>query len=204
MKKKDFTGIVPAQYTGKAIDAGSSIELDTVEQARAFYHTARTRLLTVNKWHELAGKLLAVFQLTDNQGQPVNRLAQQGDYFKIDIPGPGSKSGDGFDWVRVESLEEVVRENVESIGIRVRPAPNPQKNKEEVAHFYDATSTSNFMVTREGKTITASIYDRNTKPNDEADNLTDRIRNSTVGAGALTLFSKIQWKSLAEGLLQHD
>lgn len=202
MEKKDATGIVPGQYTGKAIDAESSIELGTVEEARTFYHTVKNRLLDVNHWHELAGKLLAVFQLTDATGQPVERPVQKGDYFRIDVPGPGSKSGEGYDWVQVESLEEVNTGTVECIGIRVRPAPNPQTNTEAVAHFYDAASTSNFTVTHEGKTITAAIYDRNTKPNEDAENVTDRIRNSAVGAGAMTIFSKVQWKSLAEGLLK--
>lgn len=201
MEKKNATGIVPGQYTGKAIDSEASTRLETVEQARTFYHTVKDRLLNVNQWHELAGKLSAVFQLTDAAGQPVNRPVKQGDYFKVDIPGPGSESGQGYDWVHVELVEELTHGDMESTGIRVRPAANPQTNENTIAHFYDETATSNFIVTREGKTVTVSIYDRNTKPNEEAHSITDRLRNTAVGAGAVTLFSKIQWKSLAEGLI---
>jgi hypothetical protein len=106
--------------------------------------------------------------------------------------------------VHVESVEETIQPTIESVGIRVRPAPNPQNNKEETAHFYSDQSTSNFIVTREGNTITASVYDRNTSTNPEAENMTDRLRHSTIGAGAISLFSKIQWKSLVEGLLKRD
>jgi hypothetical protein len=205
MKKKNYTGIVPDQHTGKQIDTESSIQFDTTDEAQAFFKVAKSRLLNVNQWHELAGKALAVFHLTDENGVEINRTVKQGDHFKIDIPGPGSKSGEGYDWVHVESVvEETSQPTIESVGIRVRPAPNPQTNKEETAHFYSDQSTSNFIVTREGNTITASVYDRNTSTNPEAENITDRLRHSTVGAGAISIFSKIQWKSLVEGLLKRD
>lgn len=204
MKKKNYTGIVPGHHTGKKIDTESSIHFDTTEAAHSFFKLAKSRLLNVNQWHELAGKALAIFHVTDAQGLEVNRTVRQGDYFKIDIPGPGSKSGEGFDWVHVEAVEETTQPTIESVGIRVRPAPNPQNNKLEIAHFYSDQSTSNFIVTREGNTITASVYDRNTSTNPEADNVTDRLRHSTVGAGAISIFSKIQWKALVEGLLKRD
>jgi hypothetical protein len=202
MKNKNYTGIVPGQHTGKQIDTESSIRFDTTEEAQSFYKIAKSRLLNVNRWHELAGKALAVFHLTDENGVEVNRTVKQGDYFKIDIPGPGSKSGEGYDWVHVETVEETTQSTIESVGIRVRPAPNPLNNNEETAHFYSDQSTSNFIVTREDNTITASVYDRNTSTNPEADNMTDRIRHSTIGAGAISLFSKIQWKALVDGLLK--
>ena len=202
MKKKNYTGIVPDHHSGKQIDTESSIHFDNTAAAQAFFKVAKSRLLNVNQWHELAGKALAVFQLTDAHGVEVNRTVKQDDYFKIDIPGPGSKSGEGFDWVHVEAVEETTQPTIESIGIRVRPAPNPQNEKEPIAHFYSDRSTSNFIVTREGNTITASVYDRNTSTNEEAGNVTDHIRNSTIGAGAISLFSKIQWKALVEGLLK--
>lgn len=204
MEKKNYTGIVPPHHTGKQIDTESSIQFDNTTTAQSFFKIAKSRLLNVNQWHEIAGKALAVFHLTDENGVEVNRTVKQGDYFKIDIPGPGSKSGEGYDWVHVEAVEETTQPTIESVGIRVRPAPNPLNDKEDIAHFYSEQSTSNFIVTREGNTITASVYDRNTSTNPEADNVTDRIRHSTVGAGAISFFSKIQWKALVEGLLKQD
>lgn len=202
MKKKNYTGIVPGQHKGKKIDTEASVHFSSAEEAQSFFQQAKDRLLNVNQWHELAGKAMATFQLTDAQGNEVSRTVREGDHFRIDIPGPGSKSGDGYDWVLVESVEKVAQPEVESIGIRVRPATNPQNNSGAIAHFYSPESTSNFIVTREGKTVTASVYDRNTSTNEEAGNMADRIRNAAVGAGAISFFSKIQWKGLVEGLLK--
>ncbi len=203
MEEKNYTGIIPDHHTGKIIDTEETVELNSSEEARAFFQTVKSRLLQVNGWHQLAGALSATFQLVDPNGQEVNREVQQGDYFKIDIPGPGPSAGDGYDWVKVEEVQQVAEGEVESVGIRVRPAPSPLNQDKNVAHFYSPESTSNFTVTREGKKITVGIYDRNTKPNTEVDSVTDKLRDTTVGAGAVAAFSKVQWKNLATGLLKN-
>ncbi len=202
MAEKNYTGIVPDQHTGKAINAESSLELNTVEEAKSFFSTVKSRLQHVNGWHELAGNLSSTFQLVDKNGVEVNRAAQKGDYFKIDIPGPGTGSGEGYDWVQIEELESTATGDVDSFGLRVRPANDPKKNKEDIAHFYSAESTSSFTVTREGTKVTAAIYDRNTKPNKETETFIDKVRDAVVGAVGILSFSKIQWKALAEGLIK--
>jgi hypothetical protein len=202
MKQKDFTGIVPDQYTGEEIETQSSIDLKNENEAQAFYEVAKARLLNVNSWHFIAGMVSGKFQLTDAHGEKLNRNVEIGDYFRIDIPGPGSSEGDGYDWVYVEDLKEITEENVQSIGFRVRPSENPLGEKNEIAHFYTDDATSNFIVTREGNTVTAIIIDRNLKPNDESESKADRIRHVAVGIGAIGLFSKIQWKNLTDGLVK--
>jgi hypothetical protein len=204
MEEKNYSGIIPGQYTGKVIDTEEQIELSSAEEAKAFFAIVKDRLLNVNNWEEIAGMASANFQLVDSGGQEVNRTVQKGDFFKIDIPGPGPVAGDGYDWVQVEALEEVSEGDVDSVGIRVRPTLSPLNNSQDVAHFYSPESTSSFTVTREGAKITAGIYDRNTKPNKTADTLADKARDMVVGAGAVTAFSKVQWKSLAEGLLKME
>jgi hypothetical protein len=202
MQKKDYSGVTPQQQDGGKIDTESSVEFQSLDAAKAFYRVVKIRLLNVNEWQKLASKILAKFQVTNELGEPVNRMVKQGDYIKIDIPGPGSKSGDGYDWVHVEEVNEMVSDDVESIGIRVRPAPNPQKAPGDVSHFYSQQATSNFIVTREGARVTAGIYDRNVEPNQDAENMSDKIRHVLTGAGAMTLFSKVQWKKLANGLIK--
>lgn len=204
MKEKNYTGVVPEQHTGQAIDAESSVELKDESAAKAFFNLVKDRLLNVNNWHELAGTLTAEFQLVDKDGTEVNRAAQKGDYFKIDIPGPGTKSGEGYDWVQIEEIETVSTAAVDSIGLRVRPAKDPQNNDPDVAHFYSPESTSSFTVTREKNKITAAIYDRNTKTNKDASSVTDKIRDAVVGTAGILSFSKIQWKALTEGLVKTD
>lgn len=202
MEEKNYSGVVPEHQTGKIIDTDADVSFESEDEARAFYHVAKDRLLQVNNWHQIAGTLSATFQLIDKEKNEVQRPVQKDDYFRIDIPGPGAPAGDGFDWVQVEDLNMVTEDHLESVGIRVRPVSSPINDKEDVAHFYSPESTSSFTVTREGTKITAAVYDRNTKPNDESNSIIDKIRNAVVGTGAVTAFSKIQWKGLVEGLLK--
>lgn len=204
MEEKNYSGVIPEHYTGKIIDIVESVELDDAKEAKAFFAKAKTKLLDVNNWETVAGIASANFQLVDASGKEVNRHVQKGDFFKIDIPGPGPAAGNGYDWVQVEKLEEVAEEEVESVGIRVRPTLSPLNNSDDVAHFYSPESTSSFTVTREGAKITVGIYDRNTKPNKTAETVKDKIRDIAVGSGAITAFSKVQWKKLADGLLKKD
>ena len=204
MKEQNKPAIVPEHHTGKPIDTESSITLNTEEEARHFFQTVKHRLQDVNCWHEIAGDLSAQFQLIDSSGHEVNRSVQKDDYFRINIPGPGSKSGEGYDWVQVEEIEERAESTSETFGIRVRPAQNPQNSNDDVAHFYSPESTSSFTVSRTGNVITAGIYDRNTKPNKEPGSVIDKIRDAVVGFFGLMSFSKIQWKALTKGLVKKD
>ncbi len=202
MENKNTPNIVPSQQTGKAIDAESTIELTGEMEARSFFAEVKNKLQNVNQWKEYAGNLSATFQLVNAEGKEIDRPAQKGDYFKIDIPGPGSISGEGYDWVQIEEVESKSSPDGESFAFRVRPTDNPQSNKQDVAHFYSDESTSSFVVERNGNRITASVHDRNTKPNTDADSTTDKIRDAVVGAAGALSFSKIQWQNLTDGLLK--
>ncbi|MDQ3276700.1 MAG: hypothetical protein M3Q06_00125 [Bacteroidota bacterium] len=204
MEEKNQSGVIPEHYTGKIIDTVETIDVGDADTAKVFFATVKDRLLNVNNWENVAGIASANFQLVDAQGKEVDRTVQKGDFFKIDIPGPGPVAGDGYDWVQVEEVAEVSEGDTESVGIRVRPTGSPLNSSEDVAHFYSTESTSSFTVTREGTTITAGIYDRNTKPNDSAANLVDKIRDMAVGSGAVTAFSSIQWTKLVKGLLKRE
>src|SRR5437764_8035780 len=106
MKPHDYNNIVPSQYTGKDTEAEASTELQNDADAMNFYHIAKKRLLQVNQWHQLAGLISAKFQLTDENGAEIDQEAQQGNYIRVDVPGPGSKEGNGYDWVLIEELRE--------------------------------------------------------------------------------------------------
>lgn len=204
MKKKKRSEIIPDQKAGKAVDAESTVELSEAEDAKAFFAEVKNRLQNVNLWKEYAGTLSASFQLVDENGVEVRRKAEKGDYFKIDIPGPGSQIGDGYDWVKIEEIENTASQGFERFGFRVRPTENPLSNRDDVAHFYSHESTSSFLVERNHNKITASVHDRNTKPNTEADTPADKIRDVVVGAAGVATFSKIQWKNLTDGLVKQQ
>jgi hypothetical protein len=201
MPDKNYTGLIPQQHEGAIITAETVAHSNDEQEARQVFAKARERLLDVNNWNHVAGKLLADFQLTDKSGRPVEGTVDKGLHFKIDVPGPGSKAGEGFDWVSVEAVEEIRNPDVESVAIRVRPSSNPATPGDETAHFYSKESTSTFTVTREKNKVTAAVYDRNTKANKSSESVGDKIRNTVVGTAAIMEFSKLQWKRLTDGLL---
>ena len=195
---------VPEQQSGVQTNTESSVDLSSAEEAKSVYEEVKSRLLQVNNWHQYAGKLTADFQLTDRDGNEVSRRVEKGDHFKIDIPGPGPATGDGFDWVKVEAIEEKEEGDERSIVVRVRPATNPNNDNKDVAHFFSEEATSCFVVKRTGNTVTAAVYGRNEKPNTSAETLADKTRNTAIASGAISGFSKVQWKSLVNGLIKKE
>ena len=204
MSEKNSEDIIPEHQSGIETNTEASVQINSVEEARSFYEKVKQRLLHVNSWHHIAGAATAVFQLTDKEGKEIDRMVQENDHFKIDIPGPGPVTGDGFDWVQVETIEEKNKEGEQSISIWVRPATNPTNEKKDVAHFFSDEATSCFVVKRQHTTITAGVYGRNEKPNTNAETIVDKARNAAIAAGAITGFAKLQWKSLVNGLLKKD
>jgi len=204
MEEKNYTGLIPEQKDGREITAEATAEFQNASQASAFYKEARGRLLFIHNWHKIAGRLSADFQLTDEHGKEVDRLAQKDDYFRIDITGPGSDAGQGYDWARVEEIKEVNSEEVDSIAILVRPSSNPQTPNPNVAHFFAKKSTSTFVITRENNKVTACIYDRNIEANEETKQPLDKLRNAVVGLGAKHGLSKLQWQALVDAFVKQD
>lgn len=193
---------IPAQHEGVEVNVEDSVTLASEEEATNFFGMVKNRLLAVNRWKEWAGALSAGFALTNEQGQDIDTFPRPGNYFKINIPAPGIATGEGFDWVRIEEIKEVEDSDCGFVAIRVRPASSPLNANEDVAHFLTDEATSNFIVRRDGLTVTAGVYGRNEKPNTEADGLLDKVRNAVVGATAVSGFAKLQWKNLVDGLLK--
>lgn len=204
MDQKDYTDIIPSQQTGWQVNAQSEKPFADAGAALSFFHIAKERLLDVNHWQQMAGDAMAKFTLTDVQGNKLNRPAQKGDYFKIDIPGPGTVAGDGYDWVKIEALDYITEPDMNVAALRVRPTADPQQPQEGTAHFFSKDSTSTFMVRQEGNKVYASIHDRNAKPNTNAEHITDKVRNTAVATGAITTFAKLQWQQLVDGILKEE
>lgn len=195
---------VPAQETGSEMDAVEKIELNSEAEAIHFFKTVKERLLDVNRWSEFAGGVSSDFYLTDPQGNVVKRKATDGDHIKIDIPGPGTKTGGGYDWVTIDEIMSQVLDDAEVLSMRARPSANPLSDEQQTAHFLTEQATSTFQVKRIGKTIYAEEHGRNEVPNTDLDRPLDNIRNTFVGWGAKIGFSYPQWKALVKGLLNHN
>jgi len=203
--------ILPKQHKGAQTGAEAHREANSVEEARHIFTEARRRMLDISNWHRY-GMPGSVFTLTDSDGRPVRRHAQLYDHIRIDLPGPGPVSGDGYDWVYIEAVkaENDPGRDSDFFAFRVRPVPNPaHKNKEgkedaDTSHFYTDDTTSTFILERSGQRVTAAEKGRNEVPNTQASGAADKIRNTLVAAGAAMGFASIQWKSLMEGWLDID
>ncbi|MEV4885154.1 hypothetical protein MRBLMN1_003689 [Chitinophaga ginsengisegetis] len=193
---------IPAQYTGEATTTSEVKTLVHEAAARDFFKTAVGRLLDVNNWATLSGSMSSGFQLTDLAGKPAAGDAETGMYIRIDIPGPGTNAGKGFDWVKIEQKEHVVlNEHQEVFFIRARPSEHPIQKSAGIAHFLRKEASSSFVLVRNNAEITATVYGRNEVPNTQTNDLGDRIRNAVVGATGAVGISKLQWKALVNGLL---
>jgi hypothetical protein len=195
---------VPPQEEGTKKDIDHTVTTADDNDAKKLFMIARNRLVDVNHWGEYSGPASATFRLTDPQGNELNRTVEKGDLFKIALPAPGPAEGKGYDWVKVEEIEETGNPNgqKEVIAIRVRPTPSPLTAGNETAHFFNEKATSSFVIEREGNRVTAAVFGRNEVPNTETANLIDKVRNAIVGSTAILGFSNVQWKSLIKGLVE--
>lgn len=192
---------VPVQTTGSEMNAIEKVQCKSIAEAAGLYQTVKSRLMDINSWAALARLPMSSFKLFDSAGRAAYRNPVEGDYIRIDIPGPGTRIGHGYDWVIIEALVEESGKNAEAISMRVRPAAHPLGDDEYVAHFLKSCATSTFQVKRIDNCVSAEEHGRNEVANLETGNLLDNIRNAIVSAGAKIGFSYPQWKSLVSGLL---
>lgn len=197
--EKSKNDLVPPQLVGSQMDAVEERKLSTLIQAQDFFAAAEKRLLAVNEWGKLSG--LSDFKVFTPDGKEAMRSAQKGDFIRIDIPGPGPLSGDGFDWVMVEEIKSEHGGDQEMISMCVRPCPSPLNQDKEVAHFLKDHATSTFIIRRDRITVWAEEHGRNEQANVSDGNLIDRARNLVVGFSAKLGLSYPQWKLLVKGLL---
>lgn len=193
---------IPENKSGASTDTETSITFTDYEKAKEHFLLVKNRLIDVNNWQKYAGKGTAKFTLTDEGGTAVYRHPQKGDFFKIDIPGPDNDIGEGADWVQVYDVEENNSGDEGRFCISVHPASSPLNSDSATAHFFKDQASSIFCVTLSGNTVTASVHGRNETPNTDEPDLLDKFRNTLVAIGAMLGFSKIQWKSLTNGLVK--
>lgn len=194
---------IPAQYVGEATTTSEEKELVHETAAIDFFKVAMRRLSDVNKWAGMSGSLSSEFQLTDLTGKAIEGPAETGMYIRINIPGPGTTAGKGFDWVKIEQKEHVMLNvHQEIFFIRARPSEHPIQKSAGIAHFLRKEASSSFVLVRNGEHIIATVYGRNEVPNTQGVDVSDKVRNAVVGATGAIGISKLQWKALVKGLLE--
>ncbi|GAB0157597.1 hypothetical protein CHRYSEOSP005_28760 [Chryseobacterium sp. Alg-005] len=200
MKAKQIPG-VPIQKSGSFHDTESEKHFENSSIASEKFDILKERFFSINRWKSFTGAPLADFKLFNSNGNAIEQMPEIGNFIRIDIPGPGETESRGYDWVEIVYISHQHTEQSESYILTCRPSKIPGiTTNPHIAHFYSNAATSTFMIQKEGRKIKAGIYGRNEKPNLNA-RFIDKIRNILIAWGGMTGFSKIQWKSLTEGLL---
>ncbi|MBC7390397.1 MAG: hypothetical protein H7329_14365 [Opitutaceae bacterium] len=196
--------LIEKNTKGKLKDFKFSYTAETREEAIKVFEIACQRLIEIHNWDKFAEKISAKFVLTNKSGFEVLREPKEGDFIRIDIPGPGTKAGDGYDWVQIETIlfSDPYEMEEKLFGFKVRPSSNPENSESGTAHFLSDQATSSFIISLKGKTVYSEIHGRNESPNTGASHLIDKVRNLGVAAGAILGVANIQWNLLAKGLLK--
>lgn len=197
--------LIPKQYKGAQKDFQQRVAYTSLASAKAAFDKSRTRLLSINKWHEYGGLVSADFTLTDNAGNTLDRAARKGDFIKIDIPGPSHPNGQ-YDWVRVEDIiYEMPDGQNEMLSLKLQAAHDPNNDEQNTPiHFFEEDSSSSFILKRENHDIVISYHGRNEVPNTHTDEPMENVRNWLIGLSAMLGFSDIQWKGLINGIVNED
>jgi hypothetical protein len=200
------TTLIPEHKEGKQNDLHFSAVFDDREKAVDCFKRAQKRLLNPGVWHKLGGIFSGEFVLVNETGNQPQRLAEAGDMYRIDLPGPGPRAGNGYDWVRIDAIDDRSDETLddELFAIRVSPTFNPYNATPVTAHFFKAGASSTFVIKRNRNQVIAEYHGRNEVTNNETGNLVDNARNSMMGTAALAGLSELQWSALIKALLEPE
>lgn len=93
---KNLYDIIPVNVTGKPLDLEKTIAKKTIEEAIETYDGAYYKLRHPGLWKNFSGAAGTEFILVKGGHNANIRAVESGDFIKIDLPGPGPESGDGF------------------------------------------------------------------------------------------------------------
>ncbi|WP_116109156.1 hypothetical protein [Lewinella sp. IMCC34191] len=189
---------LPARHAGSHHDTVSMYCADG--PAQRAYAAVKERLYAIDRWRELNDSIKTDFLLCGPEGEPSTRSPQRGDYIRIDLAGPGSPSGGGYDWVVITQIAEETGDQPWA-AMTVKPSPPPGQDQGNVAHFYEGGATNTFVVRRVGQCILAEVHGRNEEPNVADAPLLDRLRNEAVALAGKLGFGKVQWKDWTDGMV---
>lgn len=189
---------IPGQVQGIKKEFTSARRFVTLADAQLCYATAVSRLLNINHWHELTA-MNSTFRIMSKNLRPQRRRAKLNDYVTIGIPAPDNTDGAGYDWVRVVNLKFLTGKRKEQCLLTLSPCPMP--GEEHTAHFFAATASSSFLLTRSGQVVTSAYYGRNEQANTNTTGMKEAIRNVAVAAGAMLGFSDLIWGPLTTSFI---
>ena len=196
--------MIPDQVKGKENNIETSKVFDTQYESVAAYQRAYERMHDPLHWHVLTRVVVARFLMPENRSLNKTPLISTGNFFRIEIPGPGPANGDGYDWVKVDNvIEDNDPGNCSSFfGMTFRACSNPERNTKATAHFFQSLATSTFIIQRHYLSVSASYHGRNEIPNTHTNSTMGNIRNAFVSLGAAAGLSDTVWSILVKSLLE--
>lgn len=202
MKAKILPGI-PHQVEGAYHDTEKTKDLGPLEICDIKYRMLKANFLAVNYWKDFGGKGSAEFKLYDSDGNFKTDRPTEGDFMRIDIPGPGDLKAKGYDWVRIISLtnEFCLEDELECLTMITQPSEKPGDRSGHIAHFYSKRSTASFRVAKGKDFVRVGIYGRNELSNISDSGFFGRIRNFFIASAGFVQLTKLQWSGLADGLI---
>ena len=174
----------------------STREFDDEASAKAEFSTSRQKLFDVNGWSNIPAIVNSAFELYTSDGQPVKRTrVEEGDFIKIDLPGPLP-----LYWVKVTEVSD--GENEAQFTVQPTYDPTESDDKTVTDHFFRHQARSIFRVERKGAQIAAMEIGLNEAINNEkAEAGEKRLINTLVSEGGWAGFQKYQWKNLTDYLV---
>jgi len=197
-----MTTLIPHNIKGIKNDLFETVYMPTTEQAKAIFTQACHYMSNPFEWHELTDLPAKFLPASDNELEYFYPVTE-GNYFRIEICGSGNFKGSGYDWIKVETVEDKRKpeDARESFGMTLRACSNPFRGSLAKARFFKSLATSSFLVQRNGKLITASYHGRNEVSNSQAVNILDNMRNAFVAIGAEAGMSDAVWSRLLKAFL---
>lgn len=211
MENDDFNAIpaqikkwIPLQNKGKYSDTYSSLEIKELNNPDIAYKSIRHRLLDVNNWAHYATLTNAEFILLDNNGKNLEGLAAEGCFMKVRFSRLQKIISARHDFVLVKSIITVPDIFGDAVVMQLIPAHNPAKPGSEIEHFFTAEASNTLVLYRDAVKIHLSVHGRNELPNFKVPKTAKKIRNMVFAVLGILAVSKVQWKSLAHGLLNYN
>lgn len=192
MKAKILPGI-PHQTEGAFHDTEKTKNLGSLEMSDMKYRIIKTNFLAVNYWKDFGGKGSAEFRLYDLDGNFKTTQPTQGDFIRINIPGPGDLKAKGYDWVKIIKLtnELSLEDELECLTMVTQPSEEPGDSSGHIAHFYSKKSTASFRVAKGKDFVRIGIYGRNELSNVSNSGFFGRIRNFFIASGGFVQLTKL-------------
>lgn len=197
----DVEHLLPVNRQGSENNAAAFLFCQSETEAFDKFRKLSEKLLQINSWNQYAKKNPTGFYLYNKEDEK-SAYAQLNDLVKIKMPAPENKLGKGFDWVSVTKIEPVEQTQIKVFQLQMIPHSCPENGNGNIAHFYTADASNNFILAKKDKTVQFSIHDRNEKPNLKKVGLINSCRNFFVANGGIFGGSKVQWQDFAEEFIK--